>query len=186
MARGIFPMTDVSDIELVDLAGGGDAAALEALFERHYLMVYRMAYRWSGVKEDAEDIAQETFVKLVRKLHTFRRKSSFKTWLYRIAANPARDFGRRHARRRSREEPYDDRRSGHNPGIRPVDGLTTARLRETLKGLSTGQREAVLLVFGEGLSHREASLVLGCREVTISWRIFQARKKLRKAREQET
>lgn len=185
MIRGIFPMTDVSDIELVDLAGGGDAGALETLFERHYPMVYRLAYRWSGVKEDAEDIAQETFVKLVRKLHTFRRKSSFKTWLYRIAANTARDFGRRHALRQSREEAYDDRRSGHNPGIRPADSLAAARLLETLKGLPTGQREAVLLVFGEGLSHREASIILGCREVTISWRIFQARKKLGKTREQE-
>jgi RNA polymerase sigma-70 factor (ECF subfamily) len=177
-------LTDVTDIELVDLAESGDAAALERLFERHYLMVYRLAYRWSGVKEDAEDIAQETFVKLVRKLHTFRRKSSFKTWLYRIAANTARDFGRRRALRKSREEAYDDRRSGHNPGVRPVDSLAGARLRETLKELSTGQREAVLLVFGEGLNHREASHVLGCREVTISWRIFQARKKLRKVREQ--
>lgn len=178
-------MTDASDIELVDLAGAGDAAALETLFERHYLMVYRMAYRWSGVKEDAEDIAQETFVKLVRKLHTFRQKSSFKTWLYRIATNTARDFGRRHSPRRSREEEYDDRRREHNPGTRPVHGLAAARLREALKGLSAGQREAVLLVFGEGLSHREASLVLGCREATISWRIFQARKTLGKAWEQE-
>jgi RNA polymerase sigma-70 factor (ECF subfamily) len=177
-------MTDITDIELVDLAGSGDAAALEQLFERHYLMVYRLAFRWSGVKEDAEDIAQETFVKLVRKLHTFRRKSSFKTWIYRITANTARDFGRRHALRKSREEAYDDHRSGHNPGVKPADILPAARLRETLKVLSTGEREAVLLVFGEGLNHREASRILGCREVTISWRIFQARKKLRKVREQ--
>ena len=174
------------DIELVKLSVDGDTEAYAHLVKRHYMTVYRTSYKWCGIREDAEDITHEVFIKLAQKLKTFRKKSSFKTWLYRIAANTARDFGRRHARRRSREEPYDDRRSGHNPGIRPVDGLTTARLRETLKGLSTGQREAVLLVFGEGLSHREASLVLGCREVTISWRIFQARKKLRKAREQET
>ena len=177
--------TDLSDFELLDRAGRGDAEAMENLFERHYTMVYRLAWRWCGVRDDAEDIAQETFVKLVRKLATFRRRSSFKTWLYRIALNTARDFGRSRGARLSREEEYDEE-GGHNPGTGPVDGTAAGRLREALDSLPAAQREAVLLVFSEGMSHREASDVLGCSEVTVSWRIFRARARLKTFLEQGT
>jgi RNA polymerase sigma-70 factor (ECF subfamily) len=176
-------MTDLTDIELLDRAQSGDAEAMECLFERHYTMVYRLAWRWCGVRDDAEDIAQETFVKLIRKLNTFRRRSSFKTWLYRIAVNTARDFGRRCGAQRSREEEYDEE-GNHNPGSGLVDGTAAGRLREALDFLPAAQREAVLLVFSEGMSHREASQVLGCSEVTVSWRVFRARARLRTFLEQ--
>jgi RNA polymerase sigma-70 factor (ECF subfamily) len=182
----MFWMTDLSDVELVDRARSGDAEAMGHLFERHYTMVFRLAWRWCGVRDDAEDIAQETFVKLVRKLKTFRRRASFKTWLYRIAVNTARDYGRRHGARRSREEEYDEHQGGHNPGSGSVDGTAAFRLREALDSLPAAQREAVLLVFSEGMSHREASQVLGCGEVTVSWRIFRARARLKTFLEQGT
>ena len=69
-----------SDIELVELSVDGGAEAFEYLVKRHYLTVYKVSYKWCGVREDAEDIAQEVFVKLARKLKTFGRKSSFRTW----------------------------------------------------------------------------------------------------------
>ena len=178
-------MTDFTDFELLDRARSGDAEAMDHLFKRHYTMVYRLAWRWCGARDDAEDIAQETFVKLVRKLDTFRRRSSFKTWLYRIAVNTARDFSRSRRARLSREEEYDEE-GDHNPGSGPVDGTTAGRLREALDSLPAAQREAVLLVFSEGMSHREASQVLGCREVTVSWRIFRARAQLKTFLEQGT
>ena len=172
-------MEHVTDIELVEKANDGDTDALEYLFEKHYMTVYRLAYRWCGIREDAEDIAQEVFIKLVRRLHTFSGNSSFTTWLYRITMNTAKDFGRRKDRKQHNEASFDagqhqDRR---DPNERDV--LAATQLVTEINRLPIKQKESVLLVFAEGLSHKAAAKILGCREKTVSWRIFQARKRLR-------
>jgi len=172
-------MDDYTDIELVDLARGGDARAWQALFERHYPMVHRLAFRWCGAGQDAEDVAQEVFVKLVRKLQTFRRRSSFRTWLYRITVNTARDSGRRLSLRQSRHESLSDERPGNDPADPPRDMVMVSWIESALDRLPAPQKEAVLLVLGEGMSHGEAAEVLGCMEATVSWRIFRARGTLR-------
>ncbi|MFC1516843.1 RNA polymerase sigma factor [Thermodesulfobacteriota bacterium] len=179
-------MKTYTDIELVDLANGGNARALEHLFDKYYMTVYSLAYKWSGVKEDAEDIAQDVFVKLVRKLHTFGQKSSFKTWLYRIVINTAKDFSRKRAGKQAYESDVEPEAGGHNPVGSAKDTLETARLFAAIDRLPLKQKEAILLVFGEGLSHKGAARALGCAETTISWRIFQARKGLKKSLERET
>jgi RNA polymerase sigma-70 factor (ECF subfamily) len=179
-------MDSYTDIELVSLAQGGQARALEHLFAKHYMAVYSLAYRWCGVKEDAEDIAQEVFVKLVRKLHTFSQKSSFKTWLYRIAVNTAKDFGRKKVGRQRLEADFVREQSLPNPTTSGQDTVEAAQLMAAIGKLPLKQKEAVLLVFGEGFSHKETSKVLGCAETTVSWRIFQAKKRLKKFLEQET
>jgi RNA polymerase sigma-70 factor (ECF subfamily) len=178
---------ELSDRELVRLARGGDGSALESLFDRHYRTAYRVAYRWCGTRQDAEDVAQETFIKVVRGLHTFRESSSFTTWLYRIVVNTAMDIHRRNAARARLAE------DAGRPGA-PATTATTAaaadppdctakRAWEAVGSLPEKQRTALLLVFGEGLSHREAAAVMGCPEVTVSWRIHQARRKLGKMME---
>ena len=178
-------MDTYSDIELVDMAKGGSARAMEHLFEKHYISVYNLAYKWCGIKEDAEDIAQDVFVKLVRKLHTFGQKASFKTWLYRIVINTAKDFGRKRSGRHAHETVVDFERGENNP-VRPEkDALETTRLFAAIDQLPFKQKSAILLVFGEGLSHREAAEALDCAETTISWRIYQARKRLKKSLGQE-
>src|SRR5512139_1390030 len=88
-----------SDLELVRLARAGDPSALERLFERHYRTAHRMAWRWCGSRQDAEDAAQEAFIKVARGLPAFREGSSFTTWLYRIVVNAAMDQHRRTAAR---------------------------------------------------------------------------------------
>ena len=177
-------MKDHSDSQLVDMAVRGRSEAFQQLFERHYVAVYRLSYKWSGSREDAEDIAQEVFVKIVRKLRTFRGKSSFKTWLYRIVLNTARDFGRKAANRRSLKDSIAARQSLHNPSGATAGRGDTAGLQAALGALPLKQREAVLLVLGEGMTHREAAGLLGCMEATVSWRIFQALKEMKKSLEQ--
>ena len=88
-------MDAYDDIELVELSINGDARAFEHLVERYYTTVYGVSYKWCGVKEDAEDITQDVFVKLAGKLKTFGGKSSFKTWLYRMTINAAKDYYRK-------------------------------------------------------------------------------------------
>ncbi len=177
---------ELSDLELVRLAREGDGFALECLFERHYPTAYRVAYRWCGSRQDAEDVAQETFIKVVRGLRTYRENSSFTTWLYRIVVNTAMDLHRRsNARSRLAEDVGLQGKPEATAAADPPD-RDAERAWSAVGALPEKQRTALLLVFGEGLSHREAAAVLGCPEVTVSWRIHQARKKLGKMMESES
>jgi len=178
------PPIEPSDLTLVRLAREGDSSALERLFERHYRTAYRVAYRWCGTRQDAEDAAQETFIKVARGLSDFRENSSFTTWLYRIAVNTATDLHRRSAVRARLAEDAGRRSptAGQAAMAAPAD-CDQDRAWEAVGALPERQRTALLLVFGEGLSHREAAAVMGCPEVTVSWRIHQARRKLGKIME---
>jgi RNA polymerase sigma-70 factor (ECF subfamily) len=178
-------METYSDIELVELSVAGDAKAFECLVKRHYLTVYKVSYKWCGVKEDAEDITQEVLIKLAQKLKTFGRNSSFKTWLYRIIINTAKDYHRKHATKRAYETAFAAERSTDNPGSQEDEHIDAARLYKSLDKLPEKQKMAVLLVFSEGLTHKEAAQVLRCPEATVSWRMFQAKKRLKKSLEHE-
>jgi RNA polymerase sigma-70 factor (ECF subfamily) len=172
-------MEALSDRELVERALGGEGTAFEGLVRRHYNNVYALAYRLSGIREDAEDIAQDVFVRLARKLETYKGESSFRTWLYRITVNMAKDFFKKSTTRRGYESAYvqDQKVLGivpDNPG-----SPESAKLQTALGGLPVKLREAVVLVYSEGMSHAEAARVLGCAEATVSWRVHQARRKLK-------
>ena len=173
------------DIELVKLSVDGDIAAYAHLVKRHYMTVYRVSYKWCGIREDAEDITHEVFIKLAQKLKTFRQKSSFKTWLYRITINTAKDFHRKHAAKHTYETAFALEQGPGNPTPLRDEHLDATRLYKALNKLPEKQKSTILLVFSEGLNHREAAQVLNCSETTISWRIFQARKKLKKSMEHE-
>ncbi len=169
------------DTELIERASGGDRRAFELLAKRHYTLVYRAAYKFTGSREDAEDVAQEVFMKLGRAIYHFRGDSSFTTWLYRITVNVVRDFQRGEARKRTREGAYiEEKRYEELGAVRDDNPVSAARLYREVKGLPVKLIDAVILVYSEGLSHGEAAVTLGCAEATVSWRLFQARKKLKK------
>ena len=83
------------DSDLVTRAAAGDPTAFQTLVERHRSMVYRVAYQFAGNHHDAEDIAQEVFIKVYRSLDRFRQDAQLTSWLYRIAMNACIDFRRR-------------------------------------------------------------------------------------------
>jgi len=168
------------DKELIDLAVSGETQAFEALANRYYMTVYKYAFRWTTVKEDAEDITQEVFIKLANHLHTFNMRASFSTWLYRITVNCAKDFTRRNKKWRKVETtgPPDEQMASSNPG--PEVRSFYKQILSAVNQLPNKLKEATLLVFAEGLSHKEAAQILGCAESTVSWRIFQAKRKLKK------
>ncbi|NIY13467.1 MAG: sigma-70 family RNA polymerase sigma factor, partial [Nitrospinaceae bacterium] len=131
---------------------------------------------------DAEDIAQDVFVRLARKLASYKGESSFKTWLYRITVNMAKDFFKKSSTRRGYESAYvqEQKVMGTNPGNPGNPGPPEEdRLQAALGELPVKLREAVVLVYSEGMSHAEAAKVLDCAETTVSWRLHQARKKLK-------
>lgn len=169
-----------SDMELVDLAKRGDERSFANLIEKYYQFVYSLSFKWCRIKEDAEEITQEVFVKLSRKLSTFNRESSFKTWLYRITINTAKDYSRKNCTKRLYESTFSDEQSNGDSGASSSESPRTTQLYDAIDKLPDKQKAAVMLVMAEGLSHKEAANILNCSETTVSWRIHQARKRLNK------
>lgn len=172
-------MSTQSDETLSKRAGEGCRASFSALLERHYDRIYRMAWRWSGTAAMAEDIAQDVCVKLASALRSYRGEAAFTTWLHRIAYTTAMD----HLRAQQRTlavEPSEIIRlvdaGGHSA---PGEGGENSDLWDAVRSLPPQQRDAVLMVYGEDMSHAEAALVLKCSEKTVSWHIHEAKKRLK-------
>lgn len=165
---------------LVRRAIDGDRDAFAALVERHYDFVHRVAYRWCGDAAAADDIAQEVCVRLGRAIRNFRGASAFTTWLYSLTINVARDHGRKVRSEQQKVKAFGDhaRLFGDVDEADPVEAQAK-RLWEAVARLSGKQRDAVLLVYGEGLSHAAAAEAMDCAEPTVSWHIHEAKKRLR-------
>ena len=166
------------DAELVARAAAGDRASFGALLERHYDRMYRIAWRLTGSRHDAEDVVQDVCCALVGKIRFFRGEAKFATWLIGILVNACHDHRRRlGALARMRQRLSVVVALGANPDGRGL--YRAAWLASGIARLSPEIRAAVVLVAGEGLSHAEAAAVLGCAESTVSWRLHAARKRLR-------
>jgi len=171
-----------SDTELVEQANRGDATAFTQLLERHYDLIYRVAYRSLVKRQDAEDITQDICVALPGKLKSFQGKSKFTTWLYQITLNQCRDYFRKYAVKQKTQADFIH--------INTLKQAIDEEHKETLEwayqaisSLSPPWHETAVLVVTEGLNHAEAAKVLGIKESTVSWRMMEVKKKL-KAREQ--
>lgn len=170
-------MEQMSDLTLIDKAQNGDSAAFSLLLSRHYGLIFRTAWKWSGLREDAEDIAQNVCIKLAGILPHYRREAAFTTWLYRVTLNEARDYGRSKARRG--REVADEALERFACEVPDAESTMISRcLYRCIAELSEKLRMAVLLVCAEGLSHAQAGEALHCKEGTVSWRLAEARKQL--------
>ncbi|MDJ0609094.1 MAG: RNA polymerase sigma factor [Kiloniellales bacterium] len=178
-------MTEASERELIERAQGGDRAAFEALLRRHYEAIYRMAYKWCGSRADAQDIAQSVCVKLARSLGSYQFRSGFLTWLYPLVINTAKDWARSRARHAGDGLDPDRGDAALNQAPAAEDTVFANQVLARIRALPEKEREAIFLVFSEGLSHREAAEAMDCRESTVSWYIHEARKKLRPLRDRE-
>jgi RNA polymerase sigma-70 factor (ECF subfamily) len=172
-------VTDVTDNELAKEAAQGNRASFATLIERHYDKVFRLAWRWSGSRERAEDIAQEVCVKLATAIAAFRGDAEFSTWLYRITFTTTTD-ALRSAQRIVSLAPSNvlmlvDGASGETPESAVLD----QELWQAVRALPEQQRDAVLLVYGEDLTHAEAAVIMGCSEKTVSWHLHEAKKRLK-------
>lgn len=171
-------MTDESDETLSKRAALGDRNAFSQLIARHYDRIYRLAWRWSGKRDAAEDIAQDVCVKLAAAIRNYRGDSAFSTWLHRIAYTTAIDHMRLNQRSIA-VEPSEIIRLADSLTEGPEERLDGAEIWEAVRRLPPQQRDAVLMVYGEEKSHAEASIILGCSEKTVSWHIHEAKKRLR-------
>lgn len=152
--------------------------AFQRLLERHYDFIYRLAWRFTGHKQDAEDIAQDVCIKLADKIKLYRGDAAFTSWLYPIILNSCRDFIKRQGNRRRVEHAFEELQSLQS-GDAKDDAQKTAWLYRVLAELGSDLQETALLILAEEKSHAEAASILGCAESTISWRMHELRKHLK-------
>lgn len=173
------------DNELAARAASGDQAAFEALLERHYDGIHRLAYRYTGLREDAEDIAQEVCVLLATRLRTFKGEAKFTTWLHRIVINAARDLLRKKTASGRLEKSYGEHLAAARAD-QDAAAQENAWLYDTLAQVGGDLRDTAVLVLAQGMSHAEASAVLEIKESTVSWRMHELKKKLKALAETES
>ncbi len=170
----------MQDDDLVEQIKCGNEKAAEELIRRYYLPVLRYCKRHCPSREKAEDLTQETFLKLFQNLHTYRGKKKFQAYLYTIARHLCIDESRkvRFYPLENEEEPQCECQ-----GIRQIeDNMELGRL---FRPLTWEQREAVLLRYGEQLTFREIAEVMGCNMRTAQSRVRNALKIMRKEWENE-
>ena len=177
-----------ADTDLISRAAGGDASAFQALVERHRAMVYRIAYQFAGNHHDAEDIAQEVFIKVYRSLDRFRQDAQLTSWMYRIVMNACIDHRRRH--RPNANAAFGDEAEHRmlnapeeTPG--PEDCAYAGELGEVLeveiRRLPKGQRVVFLMRHYQGMKLCEIAEALGLAEGTIKRQLHAAVHRLREA-----
>jgi RNA polymerase sigma-70 factor (ECF subfamily) len=177
------PVSSMDDAALIPLAARGDRAACQALVERHRALVYRLAYQFAGNHHDADDIAQEVFLKVFRSLKGFRHDAQFTSWLYRIVMNACVD----HARRRNPADPTADgdgeldRREAEapDPEAHAYAGELRVALLAAVERLPPRQRVIFTMRHFEGLKLLEIAEALGLAEGTVKRQLHAAVLRLR-------
>jgi RNA polymerase sigma-70 factor, ECF subfamily len=180
----------MADSDLVSRAAGGDASAFQALVEQHRSMVYRVAYQFAGNHYDAEDIAQDVFIKVYRSLPRFRQDAQFTSWIYRIAMNACIDHRRRQSP--AGAVPFDASSSEEaeqrmlkaveerpGPEIRAYAGELGNVLEAAIGRLPQGQRIVFIMRHYEGLKLGEIASALGLAEGTVKRQLHAAVHRLR-------
>lgn len=178
-----------TDDELVLKAQQGDVHAFDVLVERYHGKIYGLTYNMTSNREDAEDLTQEVFVKAFQALPRFRGKSSFYTWLYRIAVNKTINYRKKRNRTRAlsldqfdqeikTDEVYHDLTSKGSP-LRNLS-LTELqkKMNEALLSLSEKHRTVVVLHDMQGIPHEEIAKMVGASVGTIRSRLFYARRQM--------
>ena len=179
------PFADASDLKLVRSAQSGQSRAFDQLVLKYRPTVVQLAMRYTRNSADAEDTAQEVFIKAYRALRHFRCDSAFYTWLYRIAINTARNVLK--VRRRHLVEAHSTRRDDdaalHSTRLRELatpEELTLvddihATVNAALQALSEALRTVIILREIEGLTYKQISRAIGIPVGTVRSRVFRAR-----------
>lgn len=180
MTRETDPPLPNEEAEWIRAAQSGDRDGFNRLVERYWDRLYRWLYRMTHDRHTAEDLTQETFLKALGAVHSFRPGSNFRAWVFTIGHNNL--VNQKRSERRTKHQLPEDAAAPEMNGVE-----TTTENREVLEvvnkavaELPADFRAALLLRVQEGLSFREVAKILGTTEETARWRVFKARQKLMK------
>ena len=177
------------DLEIVKRVQAGEVAAFDALVRKYREKIYSVIYHLTSNRDDAADLAQDTFIKAFQSLSRFKGQSSFFTWLYRIAVNTTYTHLRK-SRLRSFFSLDDVQESGEGIewlkelSVDPAIGKAAyikeiqEKLNEAFQKLSIKHRTVVTLFEIEGFSHTEIAEIVGCSEGTVRSRLHYAKQQL--------
>jgi len=174
----------LDDAELVERAAAGDLGAYDEIVRRYQGLLFRAAYLVSGGADEAEDAAQEAFVKAYRSLHRFRRGSPLRPWLLRIVTNEARNRRRSASRRTGLAlRAAEDRRlagdAAPSPEAAALEREDRERLLAAVNELGDGERMAIAYRFFLGLDEAETASALGVARGTVKSRVSRGLARLR-------
>lgn len=173
----------LSDHALARAAGGGDMTAFEELYKRHNRRVYSVCLRMTHNVSEAEDLTQEAFIQLFRKIGSFRGDSAFTTWLHRLTVNQVLMHFRKRSVKLERtteegETPIQIVQGSENPNKMPV--LDRISLDRAIAKLPPGYRSVFVLHDVEGHEHEDIARILGVAVGTSKSQLHKARMKLRR------
>ncbi|MGB9906654.1 MAG: RNA polymerase sigma factor [Candidatus Saccharicenans sp.] len=179
-------MNREQELELISRAQKGEVEAFMGLARVYEKPIFRLIYRLTGNLEDAADLTQETFLKAYVGLKKFRGRSSFYTWLHRIAVNETLNFIKKSGKEKGHLE-YLDELQPEADGLAVVPSPEESSLEEefrkkleqVLNELPVNDKLTFSLVVFQDLSHAEAAAVLGCSEGTVSWKMHEIRQAIR-------
>jgi RNA polymerase sigma-70 factor (ECF subfamily) len=180
-------LTNRANLDLIKRAQRGDAEAFASLFHAHKMRIYSLCLRMTNNTAEAEDLAQEAFLQVFRKLATFRAESAFSTWVYRIAVNTVlMHFRKKSPCRISLDESYCDhgdskpmrREYGTRDG-RLETSITRVALTRAISELPEGYRVIFILHEVDGYQHREIAELLGCSVGTSKSQLHKAKLRIR-------
>jgi len=177
----------MTDEQIIGRVRGGETRMFAELVRRHEDLVYGMVVRFVGRSEDAEDIAQEVFLRAFRGLDGFKGESKFSTWLYRVTWNLCTDWLRRNRRPDRRADSVDeadalpDKRVDLEGGV--LEEEQRVAVREALDRLDEKYRSVIVLHYYQKLSYDQIAAVLDMPAKTVETRLYRARKALRESLE---
>jgi len=182
----------LSDEELMARIAGSDAQAFEILVQRHQRRILNLIYRSIGDRMQAEDVAQEVFLRVWRGAEDYKPKAKFTTWVYRIAVNLCLDSIKSSHYRQSFVHPEGGSQSpaeqkgpvgagdgAPSPEELLIDAEESRRIFAAIQGLPANQRLAVVLKKFDGLSYDEISRILGCSKSAVESLLVRAKRTLR-------
>ena len=171
-----------ADIDLCRMAALGNLAAFEMIYSKYHRRTYGLCLRMTGSQTEAEDLTQEVFVQLFRKIGSFRGDSAFSTWLHRLTVNQVLMHFRRRSVKNERtsddgEMPEQTVRGTADPGKMQV--IDRIALKNAVAQLPNGYRNVFLLHDVEGFEHEEVARIVGISVGTSKSQLHKARLKLR-------
>ena len=173
---------DETDYELAQKTAGGNVAAFELIYERYHRRTYSLCMRMTSNPTEAEDLTQEVFIQLYRKIGSFRGASAFSTWLHRLTVNQVlMHFRRRSVKNEKTSEdgemPEQVVSGTENPDRMPI--VDRIALTNAISALPNGYRSVFVLHDVEGYEHEEVSRIMGISVGTSKSQLHKARLKLR-------